>query len=195
MLGTSPFATLHNTINRATGTTTGVEENTGGLYPATGEWCARRTLYLRVAAESRVPWQALLYELTHTGFGKRRSVGYGAVRSVGIDPFDGFEGPEDADGFVTLSAFVPAEDDPTIGFWKTGVKYGKVGEERGATAPPFKRPLVRLLPGAVFRTDGRPGPFYGRLIDAIVPAMEEVRQYAFAFAVPLRWPTDPASVL
>jgi hypothetical protein len=184
-----PYMTLHNRINRATGTTGGGDEDEapGGLYPLSGESCERRTVYVKVADDCGLPWRELFLDLERTGYGKRRAVGYGAVDKVEIEAFEGLRGPDDADGFVALSAFIPARTDPTDGFWRAGVKYGKLGEERSTDGRPFKKPLVRILAGSVFRTPGALRPFYGRLIDGIAPGHEDVSQYAFAFAVPMKW--------
>src|SRR5207248_2623978 len=70
-----------------------------------------------------------LNELQATGYGKRKTVGYGRIESFTLEEFDGFTEVPDADGFVTLSRFVPAPADPTDGFWRAVVKYGKLGEE------------------------------------------------------------------
>jgi CRISPR-associated protein Csm4 len=64
------------------------------------------------------------------------------------------------------------------------MKYGRLVEAAALeTRHPFKRPLLRLEPGAVFRA--RPArQWYGRLVEGIHPERAEVAQYALAFAVP-----------
>lgn len=79
-----------------------------------------------------------------------------------------------------------AETDPTEGLYKTFVKYGKLGEEFTYCGNPFKRPLLMIKTGSVFKTDGRPKEFYGRIIkEGIAPAKPEVIQYAYAFTLPI----------
>jgi CRISPR-associated protein Csm4 len=185
-LGDKPFSTLHNQINRATGTTTGPDEESGNLFAVEGEAALTRVVYVYVAEEVGFDWQALFAEMAQTGFGKRKSVGYGSIRDWSLETFEGFGEPEDANGFVSVSAFIPAANDPTDGQWRTDVKYGKLGEAYAIGPNPFKRPLVRLLAGAVFRTPGRPRPFYGRLVGNVAPGISEVAQYGFALAVPIR---------
>ena len=68
-----------------------------------------------------------------------------------------------ADGFISLSTFQPAPTDPSDGFWRVFVKYGKLAPEFHGSAV-FKRPQVMLEAGACFHTRHRPKPFYGGAI-------------------------------
>jgi CRISPR-associated protein Csm4 len=181
-----PFRALHSQTDRRTGATTGLRGAGEGPFAVEGVWTPARVFYLRTADRIGFDWRALLEEVARTGFGRRKSAGYGAISAVHIEPFAGFGEPADATGFVSLSTFVPARGDPIDGWWRTEVKYGKLGEERASTANPFKRPLVRLQAGAVFRTGGMPRLFYGRMVEGIAPQMPDVMQYGFAFAVPMR---------
>lgn len=109
--------------------------------------------------------------------------------SVGkIEEFKGFEDLKDANGFMTLSSFYPSENDPVEGLYETFVKYSKLGEEFTFCRNPFKRPLVMIKTGSVFKTDGHPKEFYGRMIEEIAPAKPEVVHYGFAFVVPIYIP-------
>ncbi len=186
-----PFHTLHNQISRETGTTSGADDaEEGRLFPASGEWLDVADVYIRVADDIALPWQDLLGDLAAAGYGKRKSAGYGHVRDLTIVPWSGFGEPQDADGFVSLSSYVPAADDPTEGFWTADVKHGKLGEERATARRPFKRPLLRLAAGAAFRTGKPPRPWYGRLVDGVSAGFPDAADCGFAFAVGLRWPKD-----
>jgi CRISPR-associated protein Csm4 len=127
-----------------------------------------------------------LKDLQATGYGKRKAVGYGQVNSFTLEEFDGFADVPEANGFVTLSRFVPEQDDPTEGYWNATVKYGKLGEELAVSGNPYKRPLVQLVPGSCFR-DAAPREWYGRLIEGLSP-LPEVKHYGFAFPVPIHFP-------
>ncbi len=182
---TSSFYTLHNQVNRASGTTGG--DDSGHLFSLTGEWTEQRIVYIKVADDCDVDWRELLNDLQKMGFGKRKSVGYGAIESGrSMRRLQVFHCRQRLNGFVSLSSFVPAKTDPIDGYWKTDVKYGKLGEERAVSSHPFKYPLVRILPGAVFHTSTPPKPFYGRLVEDIAPQSPDVVQYGFAFVVPIR---------
>ncbi len=188
-----PFYTLHNQIHRETGTTTGFDDDeTGRLYPVSGEWLQAVDVYMRVRPDAQLPWRDLLNEIALSGYGKRKSVGYGCIRSLDIVPFNGFEPPTDADAFVSLSAFVPDASDPIEGFWNAEVKRGKLGEERASGPNPFKRPVLRLTAGSAFRTRAMPRLWYGRMLPGLSSAYPDAVDYGLAFAVGLRWPGNDA---
>lgn len=116
------------------------------------------------------------------GFGKKKSSGKGNFQIEGFAPFDGFDSVNGGRGFISLSHFVPAQNDPTDGAYKTMVKYGKLGEEKTFCGNPFKKPLIMLKPGAVFKTEDIK-PYYGRLLEKIAFTDPDVVQYGFGFAV------------
>lgn len=201
-------ATLKNQINRATATTGGPSENgvvtlvatpigaepgaaaaTGQLFEFEETFWPEVTVYVRVADGCLELAQRLFEGFAEGGYGKRKSIGYGEMAplpAAAWEPFAGFAAPAGANGFVVLSHFVPAQDDPTDGWWRLAMKYGRLGEMAGAEVPPFKRPLVQLTPGAVFRlAPHQPArPWYGRIVEGIHGDRPEVVQYGLAFAVP-----------
>ncbi len=112
-------------------------------------------------------------------------------------PCPGFDDVPDANGFISLSTFQPASNDPSEGFWRVFVKYGKLAPEFHGSAV-FKRPQVMLEAGACFHTSHRPEPFYGGAIgperllsDGARRSLAAVDvhpvQAAFALAVPMKW--------
>jgi CRISPR-associated protein Csm4 len=131
-----------------------------------------------------------LEDLKASGYGKRKSVGYGQIESFTLEEFNGFndEIPQ-ANGFISLSRFVPKPEDPTDGYWDIVVKYGKLGEELAVSGNPFKKPLIQLECGSCFFDEVKPdwvNRWYGQLVDGIAPQHPEVKQYGFAFLVPMR---------
>ncbi|MEK7846008.1 MAG: hypothetical protein AAB257_03490, partial [Nitrospinota bacterium] len=80
---------------------------------------------------------------------------------------------------------VPSKNDPTEGFYKTMVKYGKLGGEFTFSGNPFKKPLVMLTTGSSFYVKGKMKHFYGRMIEKIAPSKTDVVHYGYAFAVPM----------
>jgi len=193
---------LKNQINRLTGTTAGpeAEEAVGGnLYDLEEAFYLKKngligkkapvpiSIYLKVVNDSWAERAKTLFDqMALAGFGAKKSAGYGQFRVESFEPFDGFAVPEGANGFISLSNFVPARDDPVDGHYRTLVKYGKLGEEfasNGAISP-FKFPLLMLAAGATFRDDN-PKDYYGRMVAGIHPQVNDIVQYGYAFAVPM----------
>jgi CRISPR-associated protein Csm4 len=176
--------TTKNCIDRLTNTAGGAA---GGLFEFMELCLPAIDVYWRIADDHVSLVREFLEDLQRTGYGKRRSVGYGQVVSYSLDPVERFPDVEGANGFVTLSSFVPARADPTTGFWTTKVKYGKLGEEAALGPQPFKSPLIRLGPGSCFY-DSTPREWYGRLV-ANIAADRRVVQYGYAFPVRLCLPS------
>jgi len=189
---------LKNQINRLTGSITPSDETAqgGSLYhvdelafvDTTG---VRRAgldvaVYVR-AADERWAERAedLLGRLARGGYGAKKSAGYGHFDLASWERFEGFDSPpEGANGFISLSNWVPARADPIAGYYATLVKYGKLGEELANVENPFKFPLTMLAAGSAFYADAPIRDWYGRLVEGIVPAEPHVVQYGYAFAVP-----------
>jgi len=180
--------TPHNTISRITNTTS----SEGGVYSLEESFVSSLTVYLKtISAEWKDRVVELLKDISQTGYGQKKSIGKGHFSIENVEEFE-FPFIQDADGFVTLSNFCPAEDDPIEGFYKTFVKYGKLGEEFIFTGNPFKKPLLMIkagsvfkAPGSVFKTGESACQFYGRMVDNI-SSIPEVVHYAYAFIVPIK---------
>lgn len=183
----------HAAIDRRTWTTGGA----GALYftgarvlPDGPDGPPRLDLYARCqpAAEGRL--RTLLERLAAVGFGRDRSVGAGEIALSAFEPTARLEGPDGADGFVSLSTFMPAASDPTDGCWRVRVKHGRLGPlaAAGEGGNPFKRPLVQIEPGAVFRAPGRPRPFYGRMVRDVAPGFPAAVQCGLCLAAGCVWP-------
>jgi len=192
---------LKNRINRLTGTTASFEVegqevggtlfdrqelayvDRSGLFPEPLDV----SIYVKVAdEESATKAEGLFHRLACSGYGAKKAVGYGQFEVAKFERFDGFAEPDGANGFVSLSNWVPARGDPQVGFYDTLVKYGKLGEELAVSENPFKFPLTMLTAGSFFYVKGEVKDYYGRLVEDIAPVSDEVVQYGYAFAVPAR---------
>lgn len=128
------------------------------------------------------------------------NIGYGADRSVGRGRFE-VEAPKplapqplrEANLGIALSHFVPAQNDPISGYWNLSTKFGRVGGIFSIKHPlsdipftPFKRPLIMLTPGSVFRItyNFAEKPFWGRLVSNI-HRIAEVVHFGYAPIFPL----------
>jgi len=187
--GFSSATSLHNRISRLTNAT----GELGSLFELEEFFApdGRLEIYTKVSDGFEDDLRQLLEHVAKGGFGAKKSTGKGAFKLDRFLPFDGFEllDLENSQGggvagFVSLSHFVPAQGDPTDGAYKIMVKYGKLGEEKTYCGQPFKKPLIMLKPGAVFRTVPVK-PHYGRLVEGIAYTDPSVVQYGFAFSVPI----------
>ena len=188
---------LRNSVDRAVNST----GESGRLYEAAGQALAHSdtlTIYARVA-EGRMAWAAGLFALlAENGFGADVGVGAGEVEIAGPPEVVGdLEPPEAMGGWISLSTFQPAVADPTEGYWRSFVKYGKLGPDF-ALASVFKRPQWMLRAGACFRHAGDLRDWYGHWIgaDQLLPdklrkeaetAGVRLGQPAYAVALPFRW--------
>jgi CRISPR-associated protein Csm4 len=184
------FTTMHSSINRFSGTT-GQEGSLFELEECTLDSDEIKADYLSLYLKIRQGFEerilSLFRDLSFSGFGKKKSVGKGCFEIKGdLEPYNNFDDFDGANGFVSLSHFVPARTDPIDGFYKTKVKYGRLGGEYTFCGNPYKKPLLMLTAGSVFRNNGLIKEFYGRMVENISVAKEDVVQYGYAFSVPAR---------
>jgi CRISPR-associated protein Csm4 len=175
--------TVKNQINRLTDTT-GEE---GSLYNFLEHFIPEVTIYLKVKEEFLSLVDTLFSYIADTGYGKRKSVGYGQIEDYTSEPFSGFEMPVKPSGFVSLSNFVPAPADPLRGYWRTITKYGRMGEEYALEDYAFKKPLMMLEAGSTFYDDVV-RDYYGCLVKNLNPHYNEAVHYALALPVPISLP-------
>ena len=174
--------TLHNKISRFTNTT----GDAGSLFERDEIFApdGKVQIYAKVREGFEDDLRLLFDLVAHSGFGAKKSSGKGACSVESFDVFDDFVNSSKPGGFITLSHYVPAHGDPTDGAYKTMVKYGKLGEEKTFSGNPFKKPLIMLKPGAVFKA-ADVKHYYGRLVENIAYTDSDVVQYGFGFAVPI----------
>mgnify|MGYP000969612559 CR=1 FL=1 len=177
--------TPHAALDRNTWTTTpgGQFYTTEALYLMDGENAV--DIYIRAREGWADRLKADFEELARIGFGRDKSTGHGAFSVESMIPWTGFAAPAGADGFVSLSTFMPAAADPVDGRWRIRVKRGYLGEMAG-NGVPYKRAMIQLEPGAVFRTASPPRPWYGRIVKNIAPGMPEAVQCGLALAAACR---------
>lgn len=182
-----PGSTLHNQINRITGLT----GEGGGLYEQEELYLNPAYSYLSVYVKLKDPqkleWlKEIFRHLGRTGLGKRKSTGKGAFELVQVEECGIFENISSPNAFLSLSHFVPAPTDPTQGSYRFLVKYGKLGEILALAENPFKKPLLMVEAGSVFRLKDNFKPYYGQMVPNIAYGCPEVVQYGLAFSVPVR---------
>lgn len=179
-------ASYHNMVNRLTGTT----GNEGSLYTVSETFADTYiSVYLYVEPGWDTKVKDWLEVMGRTGVGQHRSWGKGGFRVLEFAAFHGFVRPSHPNALISLSNFVPSASDPTEGFYRTLVKYGKVDPMLSTGGNPFKYSLLMFAAGSMFYTGREPKQFYGRLVEGISPAHPEVVQYGLALAVPAQVPS------
>lgn len=180
---------LHASLDRRT-LRTGGEGGAGALYSTTStilkQSPARLDVYLRATDEV---WGNRAIELfralsNYGGYGSDRSIGNGQFRLDCIEGISALAEVKNPNGFVSLSSYVPAENDPVDGAWRVRIKRGKLGEPSGKVNNPFKLPLLEFEPGAVFLANGKPKPWYGRLVKELSLEKPSAVQSGFTIAIP-----------
>lgn len=105
----------------------------------------------------------ILQEVFETGFGKKKSSGYGAFSILGFSDYDRIQEPEEGSGFLTLGNYLPSgNDEASPGYYDYFVKYGKLSETGSSGNNPFKKPMIMMKPGSCFETESLKA-FYGRM--------------------------------
>ena len=183
--------TLHAAISRTTGTTSGeagtlfATESLGVRSEGEGRYAPNFDIYAICLQGWSGKLESLFRDLARVGFGRDKSVGLGQFDFAGMGHWEGFNHFDGANGFINLSTFVPAADDPTDGKWALSIKYGKLGENAGG-GNPFKTPLLQIKPGGVFKTGAKPKPFYGRVVQGLAPGFPSALQICYGLAVPCK---------
>jgi CRISPR-associated protein Csm4 len=174
----------------------GIDRNTlthgdGLLFEQNPEYLGEKTSYailvkiLDESAYEDFEVESIFKDLFMTGFGKKKSSGYGAIEWHGMDDYPDLTEPvDDCNGFYTLGNYLPSiEDEIKDGYYRFFVKYGKLGET-GASGPnPFKRPMIMMKPGSCFEVK-KARDFYGRLtIPGEISTTNSVVQFGMPFTL------------
>jgi CRISPR-associated protein Csm4 len=180
---------VHNTIDRISNTT--VE---GALYTKEEIFIKDGGLFFLLDGDEKYVQmaEAALRFYSHMGFGGDASIGRNSFRIE----FEDFEFPEvrDANCFVTLSLYNPAEDElrhfklnSDYSWYETEVRKGKAGGQFLKVNDFWKASTMMFKEGSVFSSMGR--KHYGRNIAVKEKNAEidhQVLQFGVAFNLPIR---------
>lgn len=181
--------TLHNMVSRGSGTVENLD-GAGNLFGSVRRFFdpdQRFDCYiLTELGYDRL--SALLELMLSLGIGADKSSGCGLFRLESLAEEKNLPvPPEGANGFVALSNFLPARHDPTEGAWQLLPKYPKLDREFAQGEAPFKKPMLFLKAGALFRAEA-PKPWYGRCLTNIAAVDAPVTVNGCAIAIPMRIP-------
>lgn len=175
----------HNTINRIR------DKVVGGLYSQEETFFATQggffevyvmTNYFKIGDLKRI-----FKYISIEGFGRDKSTGKGHFT---FEIKEGMDTPiaREPNAFMTLSSYVPANNDPTRGYYNIIHKFGKLGGLYAKGIPevygnPFKTPLIMFSAGSTFFDKNyKQGKVYGSLLKD-VHHNKNIRHYAYAFPI------------
>ena len=163
-------------------------------------------LKLREDIDLRVV-ESALKRVCEEGWGRAKSRGLGYICFKSFEPLKAKPtATNEADGFVSLSHFCPARNDPTDGYWKLTPKHPVppqfVDGRRvalGSGAEWRVKSFLRLRAGSCFRFGSKPiSDHYGRMLTGLLdPAKDadgnelpELFHYALAYPWPMKLPPE-----
>lgn len=188
---------MHNTVNRATGhVASGLYGQEETFFPGNG---GGYVIYLKGDFFSQAELERIFGFIATQGFGKEKSTGKGHF-SFTIEPVIDLPRCESPNAFISLSSFIPTENDPVDGHYTLLHKYGKLGGGFASGAPggqrnPSKTPLLMFAAGSTFRDSGfNEAKVYGSLLGK-VHTNPAIKHYALAFPLGIKLETsnDPIS--
>lgn len=155
-----------NIVSRLSNKTENIN-NTSSLFEAT-QYFTDGTFDIYISSTfDPLILETVLKSMFRYGIGAQRSVGKGAFEMEGgVKIFHEFQTPSKPNAFVALSNFVPHKNDPVYGYYKAFVKYPKLSNTTSSHDSPFKKPLIFLKAGSVFK-DSPVREFYGSCIQNI----------------------------
>lgn len=121
------------------------------------------------------------------GFGSDKSTGKGHFK---FEIKEGMDIPiaREPNAFMTLSSYIPVNNDPTRGYYNILHKFGKLGGlyAKGISevyGNPFKTPLIMFSAGSTFfDSNYKQGKVYGSLLKD-VHHNQNIRHYGYAFPI------------
>jgi CRISPR-associated protein Csm4 len=129
----------------------------------------------------------IIKETFTTGYGRKKSSGYGEFEIISFKEFKEFREPESPNAFVALGNYLPSKEDMLIldnSNYDIFVKYGKLGEEYAHNSNPFKKPIVFMTPGSCFRTENARSEHHGRITTNMeVSSVKNVIQNGIPFTL------------
>ena len=174
----------HNMISRMSGNVNESEE--GGNLFVTSEFFVEdgKTFDLYILSElDKDCIRQVLTLMFELGIGADKSTGKGCFELLEFVVEKELCFLEGANAYMAISNFIPASNDPVNGWYKTFVKNGKLDREYAAGQFPFKKPLMYIQSGAVFKTEDIKS-YYGTFMEDIA-VINGVVVNACTIAIPM----------
>lgn len=181
---------LRNTINRLTCTTL----QKGGLFSVRNTFYNENykiNIFIKTDLLSADKIKEIFVSLGKYGFGADASTGKGQFEFEQILENDINE-PEDYNFILNLSSYIPDGDEVNLydSYYELFVKRGKLGGEyacgvNGEEQSFFKVPLIMIKEGSLLKINKKK-KIYGKLVDKVNNAKEEIVQCGIAFDIKLK---------
>ena len=174
----------HNMVSRDSG----IVENTdgaGNLFNTEESFIGNKTtydIYILSSLDFEVLHKCieLMFDL---GIGASKSTGKGSFELIELNYFNGFNIPDNPNSYIALSNFIPNEDDPIEGYYKTFVKFPMLDREFSNSESAFKKPLLFIQSGANFYTNDT-RTYYGKCIKDVSIRSKDITINACTIAIP-----------
>lgn len=177
---------LHSTINRLTGTT----GDAGGLYARVRTHYApgvRLHAYLHPGIFGEEAFD-LLEKVGGNGYGADASTGCGTFEIERIEDGDDLFDLPGADGWMSLSRHLPpAGVDLDRSCWRIETHYGRLGGSFASSGNPFKKPLLLIDCGSVWRQRPFPTAPPGAHLPNVGFRDELIRHLGYTIPMPFKW--------
>lgn len=150
------FGTLHNSINRQTGTTGG--DAAFSPYGVEQLWYAPDSrLDIYAVMDSRLhesELSALFNDIGKHGYGRDASIGLGKFDIHGIEAVT-LPSQQAANAYLTLGGCSPQGQDfvSSRSYYQVFTRYGRHGEVAAISGKPFKNPVLMARAGGVFHPE------------------------------------------
>jgi len=181
------FLSPHNHVNRlGGGTVEGGVFFTEDIYPDSGN--SLYDIYINSDEYDASQLKMILTDALAGGYGRDKSIGRGVIE-VGVVEQAKLPDAENHNAVMLLGPCVPAQTDPTKGFWSIKAKTGRLGGHWAISEFPFKKTIMMLQAGSILQTD-KPNPFYGRIVHNVHPELPKVVHYGLAMVLRVRLQHD-----
>lgn len=175
---------IHNLVNRMSNNVTNIDNSPSVFLD--NEYFTKNCFDIYVLTELDIKTLEKLLGIMFTlGIGAKKSSGKGGFEVLDIcEELDLTKKVNNSNAFLSLSNFIPSDNDPTNGKYNIVNKFSKLDREYSSTKMPFKKPLRMIEAGSYFYTDNIK-KYYGKCIDDISLLSKNITINACTISVPI----------
>lgn len=175
---------IRNLVNRSNNTVTNIDDNPSLFVENDYFIDGSFDIYLLSELDFNV-LENVINLMFKLGIGANKSSGKGGFYVLEFKKEDKLNLKlENANGFVSLSNFIPKQNDPTNGYYNLINKFPKLDREFSSSKTPFKKPVRMIKAGSCFYDD-KIESYYGKCINNISLLSENIVMNACTISVPI----------